>query len=152
MKLVYAIILCGLLLFTSVSNASYIGVFEGNDNIVQGQNCALALMAKIESGYFVVEDNVTYMYSEYCCTGLWATTEDGEPFRDVDYISIKAGNAYALFSNDNDWRGTFELTGLDCKDISHISFWKESCTVPIPPSLLLFASGICGLYVFRKNT
>jgi len=151
-KLLYAIVFCGLMCSNAFS--AYMGTFNGNDKLTEIEGCTVALAAKIDTGNFIIVDEVQYAYLDQ---GYWNTfyacdtSNACEPYKDIDFVSIKASNAYVLYSTENAWRGEFDMKYLDYKDISHVSFWKSTCTVPIPGTFILLGSALSGLLAVRRK-
>jgi hypothetical protein len=93
-------------------------------------------------------------------SGDWNSTWAG-----VDYVSVKGGTSFAVYSVDHFGSGSWTTDALTNKggqqpNLSHISFWSAkakptspggSAQVPEPATIFLLGSGLLGLFGYRKK-
>ncbi len=92
-----------------------------------------------------------------------SASDEGEPISGewsytgpelIDYLIVKAGNMYAVYQytdlNTMNMRniGTWDISGLDGKGMSHISAYSA---VPIPAAVWLFGCGLVGLFGMKRS-
>jgi hypothetical protein len=181
--------ICALFLFcltlTGSAFATFIGTTGGQDLtnggdisdfqsflVSQGLSDSVIPLAKIGAGGtelynddFSDIDWGVYSFTDdpsvdKLSSGTWESSLLG-----VDYVTVKAGRKFSVFSVDHlgsgEWN-TFDITnkkGIP-KDLSHISFWSKStpptppgdgAQVPEPATIFLLGSGLLGLFGFRKK-
>ncbi|MCF8095220.1 MAG: PEP-CTERM sorting domain-containing protein [Desulfobacteraceae bacterium] len=155
---------------TYINNGDFLGVFSGNDN---EENVATAL-----DTYFGYEYYVTLASKTEFEEGGWGPdkdydyeiiienqdlNDDGEPYSGtwevspyntaIDFYTVKAGNAFALYGLDpaestGSW-STYHLwvesIGNEPLGISHFSAFNPTEKVPEPAAMLLLGVGMVGI-------
>jgi hypothetical protein len=88
-------------------------------------------------------------------SGTWTSEKVG-----VDFITVKAGPNFVVYSVDDPLFGKWSTSDLRDKDLSHISFWSATAKpkfpgggaqVPEPATIFLLGSGLLGLFGYRKK-
>jgi len=184
MKKFIFVILTSVVLMANFAHATYIGEGRPNDNPRKVmERMIFADDVKVSDGFFFnyegkanhlenwdggrtyigddfyIEGTTTKDVDEYIGGNFWVNPESG-----IEFISLKAGSAFAFYSLDNptgSWLTTDDLGGAE---ISHISIWKKSDTgtidypggdggaqVPEPATIFLLGSGLLGLFGYRKK-
>lgn len=184
-KIALAAVLFGA---AGVAQAGYIGKFSGNDVAPPGQgdkaaNIEAALASvNIDFGtnvlfYDTAECNSSFVSSMGLSSATGCPGASGKWWTQmpIDYLSVKAGNEFTLYSyepaaNNGDWStdNLVNCTGgnnnnngnnrnrgntnnnqektCNNRDVSHISFWyKERLSVSEPGAILLMGLGLLGL-------
>jgi hypothetical protein len=146
---------------SSVAHADLMGIYSGNDQedsveSVLGVDVDLFGKVECEADFIQTEGaGVIVLNSTSGCpgsTGFWSTS--GE----VAYMTIKAGNQFALYEFDPSLSsGSWDTSPLQVGSgqtptISHITFWqKETSLIPEPAMWALIIVALLGLvFVGRR--
>ncbi len=95
-------------------------------------------------------------------SGHWSFVTDEDSPQAPHYLVLKAGNTnsgggwvvYDIFGlTEGDWNTCDEEGGLDCKDLSHISFYNTGTppVVPLPAAGWLMIAGLGGLAALKRR-
>lgn len=160
--------------FAATYTGEYVGVFNGNDVGAQGTGASeivnhlssshainigvnnVSILSKVPtqdgqswptSGPLVVTDNNGSAITGKVTYGNWTSTTT------IYFYTIKAGNGFELYHIEGGASsGTWAIQDLKAGNnnqntpgISHFTTWTYESAVPIPPSVILFGSGLIGV-------
>lgn len=157
-------------------NAQASTVYSGNDSvddILNHTDQSVELVAKFDTwdttekeftditgpyqGFSITVNANAYNDDHEALAGTWSydSSLDGADFwkkYKTLYVAVKAGKKYELYTFTNgETGGKWDTSRLGGKGVSHISFYGSPSAVPIPPTAVLFGSGLLGLLGRRRK-
>ncbi|EMS80580.1 putative PEP-CTERM-like protein [Desulfotignum phosphitoxidans DSM 13687] len=133
-----------------------------NDNTDTDLPEDLTLLGKWEGGDWSVwnDDSISEFTGSFTgADGVWSVSDDWDK-ADPLYYSLKAGGkgksggGFELWYADGFLDGVWDTSGLDNKDLSHISFWTakgNTNPVPEPATLALVGLGLAGIAGYQRK-